>query len=164
MDCSLNRVVADITGAITALVAAIALAALWVAAIPLFAAAVLVASVSLYFIPHIKQELLEYMRCRGPGECATSIAINNLGQAAAVLSIVSFAVAGAMQVTALAFIFSWFLAAIGIAMQAAVGILVASGVTSCAVVVFILLGVLSNAWSYKKCMDESRVISPVRRD
>jgi hypothetical protein len=76
------------------------------------------------------------------------------GQAAAVLSLISFALAGAMEVTALAFIFSWFLSWLGLSMQAAVAILVASGISSCAIVILILLGVLSDAYSYKSCVDQ----------
>jgi hypothetical protein len=161
MNCSLSAFYGYVTGAIAALVAAMALAYFWVAALPLFAAAALVASVSLYFIPHIKQALLDYVACRGPGECSTTSLINNLGQAMAVLSVISFALAGAMEVTALAFLFSWFLAAIGVAMQVAVSYLVAAGLFSCAIVILILIGVLSSAWSYKKCMDNALPIPPV---
>ena len=131
-----------------------ALAYLWVAALPLFAAATLVASVSFYFIPHIKQALLDYATCRGPGPCTISEGVNTLGQAAAMLSLVAFALAGAMEVTALGFIFSWFLSWLGVAMQAAVLALVHTGLVSCAIVVLILLGVLSNVYGYKACMDK----------
>ena len=81
MNCSLSTVNWLISAAIAALLAAMALAFLWVAAIPLFAAAALVASVSFYFIPHIKQALLDYATCRGPGKCTISTGVNNLGQA-----------------------------------------------------------------------------------
>jgi len=155
MTCSLDSVRNLILGAIACLLAAIALAYFWVAAIPLFAAAALVATVSFYFIPAIKDALLAYATCRGSsGKCTVSTGVNALGQAAAVLSLISFALAGAMEVAALAFIFSWFLSWIGIGMQAAVAILVTSGISSCAIVILILLGVLSNAYSYKSCMDQ----------
>jgi hypothetical protein len=115
----------------------------------------LVATVSFCFIPAIKNALLGYATCRGPaGKCTVATGVNALGQAAAVLSLISFALAGAMEITALAFIFSWFLSFIGIGIQAAVAILVASGMSSCAIVILILLGVLSNAYSYKSCMDQ----------
>jgi hypothetical protein len=39
-------------------------------------------------------------------------------------------------------------------MQAAVAILVTSGISSCAIVILILIGVLSDAYSYKSCMDQ----------
>jgi hypothetical protein len=131
------------------------LAYFWVAAIPLFAAAALVATVSFYFIPAIKDALLAYATCRGSsGKCTITTGVDTLGQAAAVLSLISFPLAGAMEVTALAFIFSWFLSWLGLSMQAAVAILVASGISSCAIVILILLGVLSDAYSYKNCVDQ----------
>ena len=135
MNCSLSTVNALIWGAIAALLAAIALAWFWIAAIPLFAAAALVASVSFYFIPQIKQALLDYATCRGPGDCEISTGVNALGQAAAALSLISFALAGAMEVTALGFLFSWFLAWLGVAMQVAVSCLVHAGIVSCGIVI-----------------------------
>jgi len=155
MNCSLSTVSWLISLAIAALLAAMALAFLWVAAIPLFAAAALVASVSFYFIPHIKQALLDYATCRGSSDkCTISTGVNNLGQAAAALSLISFALAGAMEIAALGFIFSWFLSWLGVAMQVAVLALVRTGLFSCAIVVLILIGVLSNAYGYKACMDK----------
>ena len=155
MSCSLDTVGAYIAAAIAALVAAIALALLWVAAIPLFVAAALVATVSLYLIPHIKQALLDYAACRGPGKCTISEGINNLGQAAVVLSLFSFTAAAILEVAALGFISSWILAAVGVTLQVAVKILVYSGAASCATVVVLLISVLTNAILYKSCMDQA---------
>ena len=160
MNCSLDTVNALIWGAIAALMAAIALAFLWVAAVPLFIAAALVASVSFYFIPHIKQALLDYATCRGPGPCEISAGVNTLGQAAAMLSLIAFAVAGAMEITAPGFLFSWFLAWLGVAMQVAVSYLVHAGIVSCGIVILILIGVLTNAYAYKNCMDKQSGTSP----
>ena len=133
---------------------AIALALLWVAAIPLFAAAALVAAVSFYFIPEIKQALLDYAACRGPSDkCMISVGINTLGQAASILSAIAFLVAGVLEIAALAFISSWILAWLSVSMQTAVAYLVNSGITACVIVTGILLGVLSNAYGFK-CMDK----------
>jgi len=155
MNCSLDAVYKLITGAIAALLAAIALAYFWVTALPLFAAAALVASVAFYSIPAIKQALLDYANCRGPSDkCRISLAIDTLGQAATVLSAISFAAAAVMQVAALAFLYSWFLSWLGVATMVAVAYLVHAGIFSCAITVLILLGVLSNAWSFKQCMDQ----------
>lgn len=156
MNCSLNTVVALIWLAIGSLLSAMALAYFWIAAIPLFVAAALVAGVSFYFIPHIKNALNAYAACRGPaGKCQSiSIAVNALGQAAATLSLISFVLAGGMEVAALGFIFSWFLGWLGLAMQVAVLLLVKAGIASCVIVVIILIGVLTNAYSYKSCMDQ----------
>ena len=158
MNCSLKTVGALIAAAIAALVAAIVLANLWITALPLFGAAALVASVAFYFIPAIKKAILDYVACRGRSDkCRISLTIDTLGQAAAILSVVSFAVAGAMQVAALGFLFTYFLAWIGVGLMAAVAILVTTGLYSCAVTALILIGVLSNAWAYKKCMDSQQV-------
>jgi hypothetical protein len=165
MNCSLNTVAGLISGAIAALLSAIALAYLWITALPLFAAAALVASVAFYFIPEIKKALLDYAACRGRSDkCRISLTIDTLGQAAAALSAISFAVAAAMQITALAFLFSWFLSWLGVSMMAAVLILVKAGIFSCAITILLLLGVLSNAWAYKKCMDEQQPGGPVVGD
>ena len=154
MNCSLDKVAGLISAAIAALLAAIALAWLWMTALPLFAAAALVATVTFSLIPAINQAIRDYAACRGPsGKCGTARTIDVLGQAASTLSFVSFAVAGAMQVAALAFLFSWFLAWIGVGMMVAVLFLVKAGIVSCAITALILIGVLSNAWAFKKCMD-----------
>jgi hypothetical protein len=154
MNCSLDRVAYLITAAIAALVAAITASYLWITAWPLFGAAALVAGVSFYFIPAIKKALEDYARCRGPSDkCRISLAVNNLGQAAAILSVVAFAAAALMQVAALFFIASLILSWIGVGMMVAVAFLVKTGQFSCAMAALILLGVLSNAWAFKKCMD-----------
>lgn len=161
MECSLNKVAGLISAAIAALVAAIALSYFWITALPLFAAAALVASVAFYFIPAIKQAILDYVACRGPSDkCRISLALDNLGQAAAVLSVVSFAAAAIMQIAALAFLYSWLLSWLGVSMMVAVAFLVKAGQFSCAITVLILLGVLSNVWAYKKCMDQQQPSGP----
>lgn len=157
LNCSLNTVTGLILGAIAALTSAMGLAYLWLTALPLFAAAALVAAVSLGLIPAIRNALLAYAACRGPGPCSISMSINTLGQAAATLSLIAFALAGAMQVAALGFLFSWFLSWLGVAMQAAVLVLVKSGLFSCGITILILLGVLSNAYAYRSCMDKEGV-------
>jgi hypothetical protein len=163
MNCSLNKVGALIAAAIAALVAALALASLWVTALPLFGAAALVASVALYFIPAIKQALLDYGVCRGPSDrCRMNLTIDTLGQAAATLSAVAFAAAAVMQVAALAFLYSWVLSWLGVSTMAAVLILVTAGKYSCAITALLLLGVLSSAWAFKKCMDEQQPSDPGR--
>ena len=161
MNCSLDKVYGLITAAIAALTAAIVLSWLWATALPLFAAAALVASVVFYFIPAIKSALLEYAACRGRSDaCPISFTVDTLGQAAAALSAVSFAAAGVMQISALAFLYSWALAWIGVGIMAAVAIMVQAGQVGCAIAAFILIGVLSKAWSYKKCMDNQQPSEP----
>jgi len=163
MNCSLNTFAALIAAAVAALLAAIILAYLWITAFPLFAAAALVASVTFYFIPAIKKALDDYVKCRGPSDkCRIALTVDTLGQAASTLSFVSFALAGAMQIAALAFLFTWLLAWIGVGIMAAVLILVKAGMFSCAITVLILLGVAADAWAYKKCLDQGNPFDPDR--
>jgi hypothetical protein len=165
MSCSLSKVAGLISAAIVALGSAVALAYFWIAALPLFAAAALVASVAFYFIPAIKQALLDYVACRGPSDkCRVNLTIDTLGQAAATLSVVSFAAAAAMQVAALAFLYSWFLSWLGVSLMAAVAFLVNAGMFSCGITALLLLGVLSNAWAFAKCMDDQQSDGPVIGD
>src|SRR5262245_39193818 len=155
MNCSLNTVAGLISSAIALLLAAIAISYFWVAAIPLFVAAGLVATVSFGLIPAIKNALIDYTQCRGPSDrCSMSLGINTLGQAAATLSVISFAAAAVMEVAALAFLYSWFLAWLGVSIQVAVAVMVKAGQYSCAITILILLGVLASAWAFKNCMDQ----------
>jgi hypothetical protein len=164
MNCSFSTVTVLITIAIALLVAAIVISGFWVTAIPLFVAASLVAAVSFGLIPAIRNALGVYAQCRGSLErCSISPALNTLGQAAAILSVISFAAAAILQVAALAFLYSWFLAWLGVSIEAAVALMVTSGQYSCAVTVFILLGVLANAWAFKNCADE-QVVGPAAID
>jgi hypothetical protein len=155
VNCSFSTIAGLISAAIALLVAAIAISYFWVAAVPLFIAAALVASVAYGLIPGIKNALAAYAQCRGEsGKCSISLGINTLGQAAGTLSLISFLAAGVMEVAALAFLYSWFLAWLGVSIQVAVAYMVTSGQFSCAITVLILLGVLANAWAYKNCMDK----------
>jgi hypothetical protein len=161
MNCSLSTVVKWISAAIASLLLALTTSYFWVTAVALFIAAGLVAGVSFGFIPAIKNALAAYAQCRGGSDkCQISPAINTLGQAAATLSVISFAAAGIMEVAALAFLYSWFLAWLGVATQVAVGLMVRSGQFACAATVLILIGVLTNAWGFKNCMDQQGTVTP----
>ena len=155
MKCDFDRVRNLIIWAIAYLAVAIALAALWVSAWSLFPAAVLVGSVSYYFIPAIKQALLDYAACRGPSNTCNikNIGIDTLGQIATVLSAISFLAAGLLELTALALISSWILSWLGVSLQVAVGYLVKQGIIACLIGIAALSGLLTNAYSYKSCMD-----------
>lgn len=95
---------------------------------------------------------------RGPaGKCPPiSLSIDTLGQVAATLSVVAFAAAGALQLSALAFISSWILAFLGVALEVAVQYLVISGWASCWIAIAILIGVLTNTLSFAGCMDQQQ--------
>src|SRR5438477_10947044 len=132
MNCSLSTVAGLISAAIALLLAAIVISYFWVAAVPLFIAAGLVASVSFGLIPAIKNALVAYAQCRGASDkCSISLGIDTLGQAAATLSLISFLAAAIMEVAALAFLYSWFLAWLGVSIQVAVAFMVKNGQYSC---------------------------------
>jgi hypothetical protein len=120
-----------------------------------FVAAALVATVSAYFIPEIVKALGDYADSRGPSDLCilTTLGINTLGQAAAILGTVMFATAAALEITALVFLTSLILAWIGVTLEVAVASLVSAGIAACTTVIAILLGVLANAYNYRKCMD-----------
>jgi hypothetical protein len=153
MNCSLNNVMWLIAAAIALLLGAIALAVFWIAAGPLYVAAVFVAIVSFFLIPAIKNALLEYAACRGPSKCTITNGVNNLGKIGLYLSVGTFLLAAILETAALAFLYSWFLAWIGIGIQSAVITLVASGSTACAITVIILIGVISDAIGFRDCVD-----------
>lgn len=167
MNCSLKSVLLNIVIAIALLSLAIALSYWWPTAYPLFVAAAAVVVVALKLIPSIKNGLSEYAECRetprtpligAPKGCSISYSINHLGQAASILSAISFAAAGALQIAALAAFASIVLAWLGVALEAAVVALVYSGQVSCGAVILLLIGVRTDANAYKRCMD--RVESP----
>jgi hypothetical protein len=155
MNCSTDHAVALIWSAIGALLAALALAALWQTALPLFGAAALVATVAYVLLPKIKQAIRDYVACRGPSQsCSANLTIDTLGQVAATISAVSFALAGALQIGVIASLVSGFLAWLGIGGAVAVATLVHSGMVACAIGVLLLAGVLTNLYAYKSCMDK----------
>ena len=154
MNCSLSTVNLWISLAIALLLIAIGVSYGWTAAFPLFVAAGLVAVVVYVIIPQLKSALLNYAACRGSSaKCTMSLTIDTLGQVVGSLSVVSFTVAGIMEIAALAFLYSWILSWLGVSIQVAVAALVLSGQVACAIAILILIGVLSNAYSFKSCMD-----------
>lgn len=160
MNCSLTNVLALIATAVAMLGLAIGMALLAGYVWPLFLAAALVAVVTLVVIPALKNALQAYADCRGPSQvCSMTSAINSLGQAAAIVSAISFAVAGALQLTALAELASLVASWLGVATEVIVAALVLSGEIACGAAIVILLGVLTNALAYKSCMDKQQPAS-----
>jgi hypothetical protein len=155
MNCSLGSVYAYLALALVLLRAALTAALLWTAALPLFVAAGLVATVAYFLIPRIKDAQQAYAACRGPsGKCTISPSTHTLGQAAATFSVIAFAAAAALQLTALALIATWILAWLGMTVQAAVALLLHAGMYSGAITLLLLIGVMSNAALFKSCMDQ----------
>jgi len=122
----------------------------------LFAAAALVALVVAYFLPEIEKAIREYATSRGPSDkcIVRTLGVDTFAAAIVALGCVSFALAGAMQITALAFLSSIILAWLGVALQVAVNDLVVAGIATCTTVIGILSGLLPLIYGYKRCMDK----------
>ena len=157
MKCDFTRVVGVISLTIGILIAASIIAGVFHATVVgLFAAAALVSLVSLVMIPLIKTTIMNYATCRGPSAaCSVNPAINTLGQVAELISVVTFLVAGLIQIPALAFLSDFITTLIGLALEVIVWILVISGIVACVTAVIVLSGILTQAYAYKSCMDST---------
>src|SRR5262245_24066268 len=98
-----------------------------------FAAAALVAIVSAYLIPKIIEALNDYAAFRGPSDkcILRNLGLDTLGQALAILALVSFGFAALMEVAALAFLTSLILAFLAVPLEVAVARLVIAGIAAC---------------------------------
>jgi hypothetical protein len=154
MNCSLATAYALIATAITALGAAIALAAIFFNVPGLAVAIGLVLTVSLYLIPRIRDELTAYEQCRGPStRCSMASNINLLGQAAALISVIAWgaALVGyiACLVASASFFFAWLC---GVLVPLA-EVLKWSGIVANGAAIAILVGLVTNVANYKSCRD-----------
>jgi hypothetical protein len=159
MKCSLTAVLVLVLLAIACLLAAMGFAAYGYAPSNfyfLFIAAGFVAVVSFVLISAIKNALSAYATCRGSSEkCSIASAINNLGQLPYVISAVTFAIAGALQIAAVAALLIWiFGAAIAADIIAQAATLITAGIISCGAGIVLLVGVLTDAYGYQSCMDQ----------
>jgi len=159
MKCSLTTVLLLVLLAIACLLTAIGFAVYGYVPVnfwSLFVAAGFVGVVSFVLISAIKNALLAYATCRGPSEkCSIASAINNLGQLPYLISAVTFAIAGALQIAAVAAFLIWiFGAAIAAAIIAQAATLITAGIISCGAGVVLLIGVLTDAYGYQSCMDQ----------
>jgi hypothetical protein len=71
---------------------------------------------------------------------------------ATTVSFIGFAIAAALQITALGFLFSWFLAWIGVGIEAAVAALVYTDIAICFAVILMLVGLLTQVLANQKCL------------
>jgi hypothetical protein len=69
------------------------------------------------------------------------------------LSGISFALAGVLQVAALAFLYSVVLAWLGVATEVAVAALVSAGIIACGAVLILLTVAQGQVYAFKRCMD-----------
>jgi len=158
MNCKLNAFEIYFTLAICLMALAMALASNWPTAFPLFGAAATIALLVSVVIPKMKQALLDYVACRGPSvKCSVGVTLYKIMQVTALLSGIAFALAGALQVTALAFISTFVLAWLGVATSAIVAVLVSSGILICGTAAVILFIIQGQAWAFARCMDEQDV-------
>ena len=163
MNCSLTKYYAFLASAIGLLSAAVIAA--YYANIPSLSLAIALVVVATIFLPLIKDEMKAYAQCRGPSSvCNMGPNIDLLGVAAGFISGISFGLALSLQIGALAFIWIWFLAWIGVSMQAASAFFIASGIVSCLAAIGVLIGLQTNVSGYVGCKDteDQSAIPPPR--
>ena len=154
MSCSLTKTYVLISIAVAMLAAAVVLALFFLNWVALLAAIALAATVSFAMIPAIRSSIRDYVTCRGPSQrCSISSAIDTLSQAAVLLSIVSWTVAVALEIPAVAALASFFLAWIGVSLAALAVPLRLNGIAGAAACAVVLIGVATNVASYAACRD-----------
>ena len=154
MNCSLTKTYALIVGAIAMLAAAVVLAYFFLNWIALLAAIALALTVSVAMIPAIRSSILAYVACRGPSQrCSIGSTIDVLGQAAALVSVVSWTIAVALEIPAIAALASFFLAWLGASLAGAAAALRITGIVGAAACAAVLAGVATNVAGYAACRD-----------
>lgn len=154
MKCSTTKTYILISSAVTMLGTAVALAYIFLNWVGLIFAIGLAATVSFVMIPQIRHAIREYSDCRGPSQgCDVSSSINSLGQAAALVSIVSWTIAVALEIPALAALASIFFSWIGATLAAVAAGLRLTGAIGAAACAAVLVGVATNFASYVACRD-----------
>jgi hypothetical protein len=159
--CSLTAALAYIATAIAMLGSASALAAIFFNIPALIAAIGLVAWVSQVLIPQIRAELEAYVLCRGPSErCRMDLNINTLGQAAMLTAVAAWGAALLLQIIALSYFGSLFLAWLGLLVLATSETLKWGGVVSNIAAAAVLAALTTTVLAYKTCRDAEQAPVP----
>ena len=110
----------------------------------------------------MRNELAAYNACMGPSARCGSVnsVIDLLGQAAAILSVVSFAAALALEIPAVAALTNWFTAALGTTLGNIAYGLKMAGVAACVATGLILAGLATNVKTYEDCRNAERAPAP----
>jgi hypothetical protein len=154
LNCSLTKTYALIFGAIAMLGVAIVLAYFFLNWPALLVAIGLAATVSFVMIPQIRSSISDYATCRGPSQrCSINSTIDILGQAAALISIVSWVGAVALEIPALAALASILFAWLGVTLAGLAASLRITGIVGAGACIGVLLGVLTSVIDYKACRD-----------
>ena len=158
--CSLSKFYTMLGIAIGLLVVAI-IAALIPYNVPgLIVAIAAVISVSV-LISLMRGELAAYNACMGPSmRCGVNTAIDVLGQAASVLSVVSFAAALALEIPAVAASTNWFTGWLGTTLESLAYGLKLTGVAGCVAALGVLIGLATNVKAYEDCRNAERAPAP----
>lgn len=120
-----------------------------------------VVSVSI-LIGLMRNALAAWEACMGPSAACGSVSplINLLGQAASILSVVSFAAALAIEIPAVAALTNWFTAWLGTTLGAVAAGLKATGIAACVATIGILVGLATNVKGNEDCRTRERTTSP----
>lgn len=155
MECKLDTFNIYSTLAVCLMALAVALASNWPTAAPLFGAATAIALLCSIVIPKMRQALFDYVACRGPSiKCTLGTTLNKIAQITALLSGISFALAGVLQVAALALLYSFVLSWLGVAAEVAVAALVSAGIIACGAALTLLIIAQGYVYAFKRCMDD----------
>lgn len=120
-----------------------------------------VISVSVLF-SLMRSELAKYNACMGPSARCGSInsQIDLLGQAASILSAVSFAAALALEIPAVAASTNWITGWLGTTLENLAYGLKVTGAVACGAAIAILIGLVTNVKAYEDCRSAERTPAP----
>jgi hypothetical protein len=109
----------------------------------------------------MRNELAAYNACMGPSaRCGVNTGIDVLGQAASILSVVSFAAALALEIPAVAASTNWITGWLGTTLEGLAYGLEVAGAAMCGAAILILAGLLTNVKAYEDCRNAERAPAP----
>jgi hypothetical protein len=151
--CSLDAVFIKIGLAIAAIAAAMAVVIGWLNVPGLIAGIVLLGTAA-YLLAAIQSGIRAYAKCRGPSSrCSLNTISNVFAVGGVAFALVLFAVALALQFTALGFLFSWFLSWLHWAPAAAAEAAKNAALVSLSVAIASLVALVPALLSYRSCRD-----------
>jgi hypothetical protein len=154
MNCSLTKFYTLLGVAIALLVVAIVMGIFFVNIPGLIIAIASVVGVTI-LIPILKAELEAYEKCRGQSlSCHIAPAIDWLGLAASVLSVISFTIALLLVTNASTLLSNFFTAWLGLALQGAAQAVALAGVAGCAAALGYLGMLYQSLSDYVTCKDK----------
>jgi hypothetical protein len=152
-NCSLNSVFTEIGIAMSLITAALWVVVGWLNVPGLIAGLVLL-GVTAWRLAVIRDGIQAYAKCRGPSARCSLNTVGTLAAAGGVAgAILYFTLALGLSITALGFLFSWFLSWLSWAPAAAAEAAKNAGVAACVVAIATLGATIPALLSYQSCRD-----------